>query len=76
MKPKQWALNMLIGVDQLANSVIRGDPDETISSRAAKSRARGKAWGCYLCKVLDYLDPDHCRNAIERDRGRQYEEGA
>ncbi len=70
MKPKEWGLNILLGIDQLANTIIRGDPDETISSRAAKAELRGKKWGCYLCKFLDYLDKDHCKNSIEKDEGR------
>lgn len=41
MKPREWGRNLLLGVDQLANAVLRGDPDETISSRAAKARVRG-----------------------------------
>jgi hypothetical protein len=70
MKPKDWALNVLIGLDQFANAVIRGDPDETISSRAAKAELRGKKWGCLLCKFLDKLDKDHCQKSLEKDEGR------
>jgi hypothetical protein len=70
MKPKDWILNVLISVDQLGNAVLRGDPDETISSRAAKAELRGKKWGCLLCKFLDKLDKDHCKKSIESDEGR------
>lgn len=70
MKPKEWAINVLIGVDQLANAIIRGAPDETISSRAAKAEIRGKRWGCVLCKFLDKLDKDHCKKSLESDEGR------
>lgn len=71
MKPAAWGRNLLLGLDQLANAVLRGDPDETISSRAAKAQVRGKAWGCVLCRVLDVFDRDHCAKSIERDEGRQ-----
>lgn len=71
MKPKDWILNVLIGIDQLGNALLRGDPDETISSRAAKSAARGKRWGCVLCKFLDKLDPNHCEKSIEKDEGKR-----
>lgn len=70
MKPKDWILNVLISVDQLGNAVLRGDPDETISSRAAKAELRGKKWGCLLCKFLNKLDKDHCKKSIESDEGR------
>ena len=70
MNYKGWIKDILIGVDQLGNALLRGDPDETISSRAAKSAARGKRWGCVLCKFLDKLDPNHCEKSIETDEGK------
>ena len=61
--------NILVAIDQLANTLLLGDPDETISSRAAKVKARGGKWGCVLCKWLDAVDPGHCERVIERDEG-------
>lgn len=55
--------------DQLLNTAGNGDPDETVSSRAAKARMAGRRWGCVLCRVLDSLDTDHCLRFLERDRG-------
>lgn len=67
------AVQPLIGWDQLLSAMTGGDPDETVSSRLGKSRAR-----CLLCaglcRVLDWLDPGHCDNAIEHDRGQRMEE--
>ena len=68
---KQYVLNILISLDQLVNAFFAGDPDETISSRAAKSKLRGHRFGCVLCKFLDYLDPDHCNKSLEWDRGEK-----
>jgi len=63
---RRWLLNILVSIDQFVNTVLGGDPDETISSRAAKS----KAWpACVLCRVLDWLDKGHCRRSIEPDEG-------
>ncbi len=67
---KRYILNVLIALDQLANAVLRGDPDETLSSAAGKARNAGRRWGCVLCRVLDWIDPDHCNKAIEHDEGR------
>ena len=67
---KRYILNVLIALDQLANAVLRGDPDETLSSAAGKARNAGVRWGCILCRVLDWIDPDHCDKSIERDEGR------
>ena len=61
--------NILVSLDQLVNTILGGYPDETISSRAAKAKLKGKAWGCILCKWLDGLDPGHCDKNIELDEG-------
>lgn len=61
--------NILIALDQLGNAFLFGDPDETISSRGAKAARDGKAWGCILCKLLDYIDPNHCVKSLEEDEG-------
>lgn len=67
---KTYFWNVMLGIDQLANAIIGGDPDETISSRMGKNIREGK---CKLCKVICYflnkIDPNHCRDAIESDEG-------
>ena len=69
---KRWAVNILLGIDQLANTIIGGDPDETISSRAGKKE--GRHWlATGLCWMLNKLDDDHCKDAIERDEGNPYD---
>ncbi|RMG30244.1 MAG: hypothetical protein D6721_04350, partial [Gammaproteobacteria bacterium] len=60
----------LVGIDQLANAVIGGDPDETISSRIGKRRGRCKLCAA-LCWLLDKIDPRHCARSIEADEGRR-----
>ena len=66
----KYIKNILIGVDQLANAVIGGDPDETISSRAGKEVRSGKGWGWkFLCLVLNKFDKNHCQKSIEEDEG-------
>ena len=37
---KRYALNLLIAIDQLVNAILRGDPDETLSSRAHRMRIK------------------------------------
>ena len=53
----------LIGYDQTLNAALGGDPDETISSRAHRAQIAGQWWGCTLCRVLDVLHKDHCKNS-------------
>ena len=68
---KKYFWNVLIAIDQLANTVIGGDPDETISSRAGKKVRTGKTgpWH-WLCLVLHKFDSNHCRESVEEDEGK------
>ncbi len=65
---KKYAVNILLGIDQLANTIFGGDPDETISSRAGKREGR-KIIPTVLCWFLNLIDKDHCKDAIESDEG-------
>lgn len=67
-KIKTYFWNVLIAVDQAANTVLGGDPDETISSRAAK-RQHEQKWACLLCRFLHWIDKNHCPKSIELDEG-------
>lgn len=53
-----------IGADQLLNAASNGNEDETISSRAARSKSTGARWACVLCKVLDIFERDHCDKSL------------
>ena len=71
---KAYGYRVAVAIDQLFNTLLNGDEDETISSRAAKARLKGKRWGCILCRFLDWLDPNHCTNSIEPDEGEKISE--
>lgn len=60
---KRYAKNVLIGIDQLANTVFGGSPDETISSRLWRYRSNPVA--AFWVKFLDLLQKDHCKNSLE-----------
>lgn len=63
------ARRVLVGEDQVYNALAGGSEDETISSRAAKAKRRGRRWAIVLCWVLDKIDPGHCERSIETDEG-------
>lgn len=67
---KRYLWNVLISIDQFGNAVTGGDPDETISSRAAKAKERGKTWGKLMCKFLAWFDKGHCAKSLEDDEGK------
>lgn len=64
---RRYLVNLLISVDQLGNSILGGDPDETISSRAAKKADR-RGWKI-LARLLEAIDPGHLARAREDDEG-------
>jgi hypothetical protein len=67
---KKWIVNVLVGVDQLANAFAGGDPDETISSRCGKRQKSNKVCR-WLCGLLNKIDRRHCAKSIEPDVGRR-----
>ena len=74
----KWILNVLIGIDQLGNAIVGGDPDETISSRLGKMKRANNGtipWHRPLSKLVDYgldkIDPNHSIDAIEEDEGSE-----
>jgi hypothetical protein len=60
----RYVLSVLIALDQLVNALFGGYADETVSFRAATARKRGERWGCVLCKLLDWIDPNHCSKTL------------
>jgi hypothetical protein len=79
---KQYFWNILISIDQLANTVLGvvlnlflpkdakdkfGNPDETLSSVFGKNIKEGKCkWCYYICKILHIFDKNHCKKSIEK----------
>lgn len=64
---RKYLMNLLVSIDQLANTLLGGDPDETISSRAAKGQDRW--WWRWLGYLLEWIDPGHLARVVERDEG-------
>jgi len=59
----RYVFSLLVALDQFANAIFAGYPDETVSLRAARARDKGEQWGCVLCKLLDKFEKDHCTKA-------------
>jgi hypothetical protein len=64
---KKYIWNILVSLDQLGNTLLGGNPDETISSRMAKRARKGDKLGIRVCKILNYFDEGHCEKTIELD---------
>lgn len=64
---RAYGRSVLIAADQFINALFRGNPNQTISSRAADARGAGRWWGCKLCRWLDRFDFEHCEKARVSD---------
>ena len=60
----RWIMKVLVGLDQLLNALLDGDPDETVSSRAGRREFISPRISRWLCRLLDWLDPGHCDRVI------------
>lgn len=74
-----YILRVLLAIDQLINTVCGGYPDETLSYRAALANQDGVAWGCVLCRMIEWFIPGHCdlrkvSKAERLSRGGSYAE--
>jgi len=67
----RYFYNLLISIDQLINTILGGDPDETMSSRMGKHLAKRDCPLCnLLCSLLNLINKNHCVKAIEPDEGK------
>lgn len=69
----KYVTKVLLGLDQFANTIIGGAPDETISARSG--RLRHRFFWKQLAWTLDKIQSDHTTKAIchERDGSQQDE---
>ena len=62
---------VLIAFDQVANTLLGGFADETLSSRAYRLRHRMPyKFYHWFIDLLFFFDPDHCRMSYESERLR------
>ena len=71
---KKRLLNILIAVDQLANTFIGSEPDETFSAKCYRLKDSEKRRYAVMMKWLNILfnDPDHCKNAFISEQARKH----
>jgi hypothetical protein len=59
----QKAFDLACGYDLLGNIVTNGQIGDYISTRAYRAMQEGRQWGCLLCRLLDWIQTDHCKNS-------------
>ena len=73
-----YLVNNLLSIDQLANTLLWGEPDETISSRAWRCGVRAdkpkKRWRVARAIIdrIFWFDKDHCRRSYESEIERNH----
>ena len=73
-KVTHYIMNVLLGIDQLGNTLIGGAPDETISARTGRN-IRRRGWRV-LGWFLNTVDPGHTEGAIGAERKGTQQSGA
>lgn len=64
---------ILIALDQLANTLLAGYADETLSSRAWRHHLDGsRSWARWLIDHLFFWQEEHCRKAYESELERRH----
>ena len=60
--------NLCVSIDQLANTLLAGYPDETLSSRSYRCRNNNKFWR-YCMNFINFIffDKNHCFDAFQKD---------
>jgi len=71
----RYIINILISIDQTFNTLLLGDPDETMSSRFGKWLSEPHdSWkwkvAYTICRLLHLIDKNHCIDAIEKNEGK------
>lgn len=70
--------NIVIAADQLANAMIAGSPDETVSSRVYRGAVlavhpnRAARMAYRTINALFFWQEDHCRAAYLREKQRAH----
>ena len=68
-----YAKNVAIGIDQLANAFLFGNPDQTVSGRLGyliHFKNKNNRFYVTICKILNifFRQSNHCLESIEFDR--------
>lgn len=68
-------IQFLIAIDQLANTMLGGLADETLSARAHRARVKGHRWWGWTANAIDLMflpfQRDHCLKAHQSEKLRR-----
>lgn len=67
-------MQILIAIDQLANALLGGHADETLSARAHRMREKNHRYWGWTAGAIDWLffwQADHCQQSYESELQRR-----
>ena len=67
-----YVTKVLIAVDQFANAVRGGHPDETLSAAAHRRHLEGRSGWRNLINALFFWQGDHCEHAHRSELHRRH----
>lgn len=53
----RYLLNLSMALNQLASTILGGNPHMSTSARASYARERGNKGGAFVCHLLEAIDP-------------------
>lgn len=62
---KNYLYNLHVALSQVVNTLVGGDPDESVSGRIGKAAAAGARWAIWL----DRRCQGHFSRSVELDEG-------
>lgn len=65
-------IQFILAVDQLANTLLLGWADETISARAWRMRGKWGKLPYRLINLLFFWQDNHCKGAYESEQQRRH----
>ena len=69
---KQYFLNLLTAVSQFFNTLLGGNPDQTISGMVGYKSYVTKRWSWrsleWVINGMFWFDPEHCFKSVQWDR--------
>ena len=77
---RTYIWHLWLAIDQLANAILAGSADETLSARAWRTEQRGRILGKLLRPCIDLLffaltlgrQRDHCAGAYRAEQSRKH----
>ena len=64
----RYFYNLAVSLDQLANTILAGYPDETLSSRSWRQRKKSPFWRFMVCFINGLtFNKNHCHDAFYKE---------